>query len=403
MSGTVTPPIYNRYQERALYNQEGFSAKYTHKLSESLRIEPSFDYVSGPQAGQEALQSGVLSSVNGPNGTMLEKYKGEISVSYDPDKQSNVVGGVGYIRDQGESINSDGSPAFYGSNASDLQFKRAVESMFLYGQYMRKIGDFNLTAGARYENTSFGSAVAPRVGITYQYDKYNAKLLYGRSYRIPSVYQAYSNLLNYNPDGLKPETSNTLEAEFGYRISKNMNSKINLFLIEINQLIYFATVGSSYYYANFSGVQQSYGAEAELNYKEKDYGAYLNASLAMPGQQSNAVYLTNDKKYALGLPPLKVTFGGYFNLAKLVVSPTFEVLSRRYGVGADGVTSQGYDALFLANLAVTWKEIIENTDLRLSGHNLLNSNYVLLQPYYGSNAPLPANNRDVRLEFQTRL
>jgi len=58
------------------------------------------------------------------------------------------------------------------------------------------------------------------------------------------------------------------------------------------------------------------------------------------------------------------------------------------------VESESVPARVLLNLSVTWMRVMgTGMELRVVGTNLTNASFPILQPYYGSHAPLPANDR----------
>jgi outer membrane receptor protein involved in Fe transport len=167
--------------------------------------------------------------------------------------------------------------------------------------------------------------------------------------------------------------------------------------------------GFQYRYVN-TGRIQSHGAEGELALRYGNWGGYGNISLAMPGSQSSDNLLTTDKKQFLGMPTWKLSAGVYYNIKKLQFSPSLTYLTKRQAQsqasGRDSVlimANTTYPDVLLLNFSITYKNIIKNLDLRLTGTNLLGSKYVLIQPYYGDHAPLPVYDRHISLTAIVRF
>lgn len=152
--------------------------------------------------------------------------------------------------------------------------RRYVFAYFLQGNYKYK--KINVTGGLRYDDYSeFGSAVNPRLGITYKPSSHlTLKGLYGKAFRAPTFQELYDNTTIGNEYGvkgnekLKPEKINT--GEFGVELIYNrFQIKYNIFYIITNNLIRIYDPhggGSIGVYENI-GNSATYGNEAELTIK----------------------------------------------------------------------------------------------------------------------------------------
>jgi outer membrane receptor protein involved in Fe transport len=152
------------------------------------------------------------------------------------------------------------------------------------------------------------------------------------------------------------------------------------------------------------------GIEAEFAAHYNKFKSFLNFSYNKPGNQTSDGFLTADKKYFLGMPIYKINLGGYKEFKKLVIGPTFTFLSKRYGESqnhAQGLTtgyeSISYDPILLTNLSITYKGLSKKIDINLSAYNLFDQKYLLIQPYYGAHAPLPANDRQITIGAKLNL
>jgi outer membrane cobalamin receptor len=333
-------------------------------------------------------------------GVDLQRYRGELSLNFDFVKSGELTFGIGYTKDFLYNSSSLGYPGFWGGQSeSDTVLRRYTESFALFSQYIGTFGKFGITGGLRFENTTFGQATAGRFGLTFSQAKFNGKLLFGQSFRIPLGWQAFSRDLAFNPD-LKTEVAQTIDLELNYKFSDKFQCRLNTFYIDINQPIVYT--GASNAYTN-SGKIQTIGIEGELKLKLKNYGGFANFSLARPTTQTSADFRASDKLMNLGLPPLKSNVGMYYQWKKLNLSPELTWLSARAGQTAeyargetnDEFASQLYPAVFLINFNIAYIEPYKGVDLNLSIHNLLNTNYLLIQPYYGGHAPIMANNRQI--------
>jgi outer membrane receptor protein involved in Fe transport len=100
--------------------------------------------------------------------------------------------------------------------------------------------NWELTAGARYDDYSdFGSTANPRLALVWQTtERLTTKLMYGEAFRAPSYLELYSRTAATlpNPD-LKPETSRTWDLSFSWRAARDLQLGINLFQLDIVDII----------------------------------------------------------------------------------------------------------------------------------------------------------------------
>lgn len=89
------------------------------------------------------------------------------------------------------------------------------------------------TAGLRYDNHSiYGGFYSPRAGLSYLFLEYfNAKLLYGRAFRTPSL------AVIIEQPSLDPERIDSYEAELGFHYKNLFGANVNFFYNELEDLI----------------------------------------------------------------------------------------------------------------------------------------------------------------------
>ena len=100
-----------------------------------------------------------------------------------------------------------------------------------------------LTAGVRHDNYSdFGSATNPRLALVWAAsENLTTKLLYGSAFRAPSFSELgqKNNPVSLGNINLQPETVDTLELAFNYRINPNLQTTLTLFSYEAKAMIDF--------------------------------------------------------------------------------------------------------------------------------------------------------------------
>ncbi|MES2768738.1 MAG: TonB-dependent receptor plug domain-containing protein [Bdellovibrionota bacterium] len=390
--GIANDPFNSIYPDRLNVDNNAIDLQYTIAPSSKLNLATTLTYIEVGFSGSPK--------------NKVRNYKGEVRASYDLSEDSQLSAGTGYIMDWARSIYGDGSPGLHTSPGLD-KYSVGNESHYAFLQWIQSMDKFNFTVGGRYENTIFGDAVAPRVGITYTNEAFNSKLLYGGSYRVPFTLQAFGNANATNPSDFRPEKSETWEYEISYLFQRNLSAKLNIFYLEIKDVITFDN--TQFLYLN-QGKVANEGIEGEVQYRLSNIGGFFNFSYVRPRSETSSGYVTNDKEHFLGLPHYKLNLGGYWIWGKFQLGPTLTYLSTRYGQTAVSANSGGadlsyksYDAILLTNVTLNWHGLGKDTDVRLSVNNLFDEDYLLIQPFYSGHAPMPAFDREVLLSLEARL
>ncbi len=145
-----------------------------------------------------------------------------------------------------------------------------------------------LSAGARIDHYStFGSTINPRVAlIARPYEGGNLKVMLGRAFRAPSIYELY-----YNDGGatqkpspnLEPETIMSGEVEFSHRFSATVVGTVATYGNFVNDLVVARGKGTRTdptLYVNSRAPVLTLGAEAEIR-REWRQGWMLGASYSL--------------------------------------------------------------------------------------------------------------------------
>jgi outer membrane cobalamin receptor len=387
---TIIPKVNGKSLELSRYTSNAIRAKYEAKISDKFKVVPTVEYnATSPIAIGLVPNQAVSSSINSSVQTsrVLGEVMGEMAL-----EKIRLVLGVGYIRNMATGYGNSGNGTFFSKDKKDTTNQQYTESKYLYVQSEYRLGNFTGTAGFRGENTTFGNAFAPRIGITFAKGKFNTKALYGNSYRIPTPINAYYLGFASATANLNPEKAQTYELEFGYKLVSNLVLKTNLFYIKIkNPIVYLSNTNS---YQNFGNINTE-GIESELRYTLRSFIGYANMSYFAPTNSSTG-FLTLDDKHFLGLSPLKITAGVSKEFSKFQIAPSVVYLSRKTAQGTSIATPDNItiDAAFLVNLTIKVK-IVSNVDISFTGYNITGANYYLSQPYYGGHAPMPALDRNI--------
>lgn len=396
----IQPKVNGLYLEQTNNYNDVAYADYKARLSDRLVLQPSFEYTRN-----NTWNFNFPASIDGyleGSGATIWRTRGEMAAIYEAPWNAQIRVGGGVVRDDVENVASDGTPGLQlSSDPADLASRTHTSSHYGLFQYAQKFEDLGMTLGGRYEDSSFGSAFAPRAGLTYVRGAANMKLLYGRAFRIPLPWQAFSRVLAFNGD-LDPEIAETKELELGYKFTPHVVGKVNTFQIRIKKPIVYQGITNAY--SNF-GSLESRGVEAELRANYARWGGFGNASYAIPGSDTSPGFTTSSSKNLfLAIPPFKANLGAYCNVGMLQFAPYVTYLSRRAvqsRASANDVNglleTTRQPSLFLTNLNIMAPNVAKDLDVHLSVHNMFNQQYELAQPFYGGHAPIPAQDRGIHL------
>jgi outer membrane cobalamin receptor len=153
-----------------------------------------------------------------------------------------------------------------------------------------------LSAGARLDHYStFGSSLNPRVAlITRPYDGGNLKIMAGKAFRAPSIYELYYNdgSVTQRPSpNLQPETIWSGEVEFSHRFSPTVSGVITTYGNLVQNLVVTRGSGTAadpangvaadlLYYQNSPAPIETFGGEVELR-RDWRQGWMVSASYSL--------------------------------------------------------------------------------------------------------------------------
>ena len=393
-------------QNQDIYNfsSNGTALRYDAKIGSKFTIIPQIEFLSGnsmTSSYSPLSQNGIYNMKEGQN---MQRIKGQVTAGYNFGKAGELTIGAGYIKDIAKNTSALGTPGLF-SPMGDTVFSVYTESKYILFQYVAKVRSFGFTAGTRYENTSFGEAFAPRIGVTFFKEKFNPKLLYGKAFRIPTPWQAYTRSFNAGLD-LVAELTGTMEFEIGYKMNDIFKTRVNTYFINIDKPILYIGTANSYH--NFGKIQ-SLGIEAELTAHYRKSRGFLNISYNKPRENTSESFVTSNKEYFLAVPKYTLNLGGFHEFGKLSIGSTFTWYSEKYGEsqnhaqGLGGPDNTRYGSILLTNLNIVHKNLFKKVTVNLSVHNLFGQKYLLVQPSYGGHAPMPANDRQITLGAKLNL
>jgi outer membrane cobalamin receptor len=131
---------------------------------------------------------------------------------------------------------NDGSKTTFTFEDQDFDYFRRYFTRRYSGYFQDKwkiAQNLEATAGVRYDDHSiYGEFTSPRAGLNYLFwDYFNAKLLYGRAFRTPTLAFLIEQV------GLKPERIDSYEAELGFHYKNLFGVEANFFYNKLKDLI----------------------------------------------------------------------------------------------------------------------------------------------------------------------
>lgn len=316
--------------------------------------------------------------------------------TYEPTEAISISAGTQYFWEGIENIRG---ATFAFNNQSSFNFT----NLAVFAQGLFKTDIVNITAGARFEQHSrYAPVFLPRIALTKVIDKFHLKGLYSRAFRAPALLN-----INLNRD-IKPEISTVLELEAGYQLADNMLLTANVFNIEIQDAIVYATLGAEEKYFNFERVETR-GFEVEYRLRDKWGYANLNYAFYVAGRNSVNLYqVSGNENQLVGFAPHVLNLNTAFDITdNFTIAPSARFLAGRFG--QTGIATDGkpihklYDPVILLNCALRYNNILPGLSASLVLHDILGTNYSFIQPYNSLHRPLPGPSREIVLQVSYGL
>jgi iron complex outermembrane receptor protein len=185
----------------------------------------------------------------------------------------------------------------------DWKLRNTLLSAYVQDEH-QILRSLSLLAGVRhdfYENSQ--DATSPRLAVIFAPSHGSTfKVLYGRAFRAPSLYEVVGGgeLYKANPDIL-PEVAHTFEAVWQQRLASGLLGSVSLFDYDMNRLIDLTLdpADSLYQYRNV-GDANADGFEAELQGRLRGGAStYLSYSYQVATDKGTGERLTNSPEHML--------------------------------------------------------------------------------------------------------
>jgi outer membrane cobalamin receptor len=385
------------YGAKVSYGSWVNEVKYDFKVGEKLTITP--------KVNSNFFQPYALADTSiGAYVVNFNRTTAGVHANYDLNDHVNIIGGAEYFVDFGKNSRPQDSGNYY---KNDLSV--SYRTFSAYGQTLVKTKIVNFTAGIKaISHEVFGAAFAPRLGFTKTIGNFHSKLLFNRAFRTPTIDNLKAN------EKVKPEITDVIEFEAGYKIGAHMIVSANVFDITITDpIVYYVPSGSTGTYDNFarSGTR---GIEAEFRYQTTNWFVGGNYSFyTVAGKNRVDLYkVDNNPNQNLGNPQHKINLMANFKFAqKFYVAPTVTFLSGKSGfttLTSDTTVAQSpLPSNTIINLSLGADNIVKGLDIQLMAFNLLDTKISYVQPY-GSKltpglAPMPGLGREFVIRLTYRI
>ncbi len=232
-----------------------------------------------------------------------DTVKFEVDYEYLGFESSQLKFGLGYEKQdlykvtESKNFNPDLTPRADGlvdvSDTAEIFLPEADRSnQYLFTQIVSQLApDWELTAGARLDDYSdFGSTFNPRLALVWSTtQKLTTKFMYGQAFRAPAFAETLvvNNPVALGNPNLRPETIETLEAAFIYKLSPELILDFNLYHYRIDDFITFVPdsngiTATAQNLGRITGV----GLESSASYKvSEDFN--INVNLAYVDAQDD--------------------------------------------------------------------------------------------------------------------
>jgi iron complex outermembrane receptor protein len=232
--------------------------------------------------------------------------------------------------------------------------------------------NLTLNAGVRYDHyESFGGTANPRAGLIYTpWPATTFKLLYGRAFRAPNMYELYYNdggVSSMSNPALQPEQIHTYELVWEQALGEHWRASASGYYYRINDLISQTTnTGNGLIvYENLDSIDAQ-GVEFELDGKWP-HGFRSRMSYAMQRAENSHTgeLLSNSPRH---LAKLALT-------APVVTERLFAGFEMQYAGPRKTRLGNYADAFWLANFTLFSRHLAKDLEVSASIYNLFNTHY----------------------------
>ncbi|MEN9638168.1 MAG: hypothetical protein RLZZ262_36 [Bacteroidota bacterium] len=290
--------------------------------------------------------------------------------------------------------------------------RRVSKGLNGIGLFMELFGRFkfgNIHSSCRFEVSNLvRPMLAPRFGYSLIRKNWNFKLSYAESFKLPTIENFY---LGPSGETLLPESNSTWDVEWGMRLNKKLNWRINAFKNRIENPIVYVFDDLTYdNYLNRSSIS-NLGAESMLTFLDNSWtirGAFSIQQLDAQGTNLPEV-ITPRAESVQGLSNFQGNFVAFYQVNKafsISTTATFKSAAFNYEYVDDSeeLAPVEYDALWKFNVFANYTPLRwSDFELRVGILNILDAKDYYLSPYAVGNYTMPASPRELMLILNYRI
>jgi iron complex outermembrane receptor protein len=256
------------------------------------------------------------------------------------------------------------------------------------GDFWRTYDGSLVGATAPGGSTKYGertaSAISPKAGLSYKpVEDVTLRSTIGTAFRTPTIFELYTTTrtgsftFQSNPN-LKPETAVTFDFGGEWRVTPKTSLTATYFHTELDDLIYYQTVGTTFRYLN-AGHARIDGAEFGLKTAPID-GLKLFANLTLTDSRitENRAVPASVGKQIVGVPKTMVNFGAEYRIQKWELGGYGRFVSKRFSNDNNLDTATGVfdarDPYFVADASVGY-ELFPGVSARFFIDNIFDEKY----------------------------
>lgn len=265
----------------------------------------------------------------------------------------------------------------------------------LYGQDETEVlKDLTLNAGLRYDHyETFGGTINPRLGLIYRSGPDRAmKVLYGRAFRSPNIYELYYNDGIYSKANpyLRPETIDTYEAVYERYFGNEFRTSISYYHYAIKDLItLIEDTDTKWVYRNISVVDAN-GVEFEIEGKtQTGFRGLLSAAYQRAEDREANTVLTNSPRLT---SKLNVS-------VPIVRDRVFCGIEEQYMGDRKTLKGPAAEDFIITNLTLSSVNVLPRMDASLSVNNLFDRRYGDPASEEHAQIIIPQDGRTVRVKL----
>ena len=330
------------------------------------------------------------------------RINGGSNINIDIHERVKVIAGIEYYNDYYRPF----------QKSSHLTNGKKSDNFNAYAAFAEAEFDVKyakIFTGLRYDKYGyFKQKYSPRISITRDFGTWHYKIIYGESFKIPTLQN-----INLNPDGdLKPESVSDYQAEAGIKYKKT-ECNINTFVTRINDIIIY-----TYDLANFSESYKNSGffevGGVEVTLKSIFHKLSFNSTYSyhevlgsnVPEVLVDAANLTLG---SIAIPKHKITTRLAYTInQKNSVGIYYLFQSKKYAQEKLSKINEEYGLIkypYTHNINVSYqrKDILGLFDLTFGINNILNVTNYYLYPFTSGYYPMVGMGREIMVLVKFKL